>query len=308
MPGRSHSGPLPPITSGQEFLAAELRSIVTALSVGIGQRNVFKPSGYREAEVYLGNELARLGYTVRRQAYTAAGVECANLDVEVVGRDRPDEVVVVGAHYDSIGESPAANDNGSGVAATLALAKRLIDAKPARTVRFAFFANEEPPFFFTGEMGSHVYATACKARRENIVAMMTPETIGYYSDEEGSQKYPIPVGGLYPEKGDFIAFVGMHESAKLIRRAVGTFRRECRFPSIGAGLPSVVPMVGASDHWSFWLMGYPSLMITDTAPFRYPHYHLRSDTPDKIDFGKMARVVEGIEAVTRDLADGAPIA
>lgn len=193
------------------------------------------------------------------------------------------------------------------VAAALALARRFAGRACERTVRFVLFVNEEPPFFFTDEMGSHVYASACKARGENIVAMMTPETIGYYSDDEDSQKYPIPVGGLYPTKGNFIAFVGMHESARLIRRAVGTFRRTCQFPSIGAGLPSIVPMVGASDHWSFWCMGYPSLMITDTAPFRYPHYHTRRDTPDKIDFGKMARVVEGIERVTDDLVNGAAI-
>ena len=306
MPGTSHAGPLPPVTPEQTSLAVELQHTVTELAVGIGQRNVFKPAGLRDAEAFLGGELSRLGYKVRRQAYTpgGTGVECANLDVEIPGAVRPDEVVVIGAHYDSVGESPAANDNGSGVAATLALARRFAGTKPERTLRFVMFVNEEPPFFFTEDMGSHVYARNCKARRENIVAMMTPETIGYYSDDEGSQRYPIPVGGFYPTRGDFIAFVGMHESAPLIRRVVGTFRRECAFPSIGAGLPSIVPMVGASDHWSFWCMGYPSLMITDTAPFRYPHYHLRSDTPDKIDFAKMARVVEGLEQVTADLLRG----
>ena len=307
MPGTSHKGPLPPLSAAQAELIPELKSTITELALGIGQRNVFKPSGLRDAEAYLGGELTRMGYKVRRQAYTAAGVECANLDVEIPGRTHPKEIVVVGAHYDSIADSPAANDNGSGVAATMALARRFAGRKTARTVRFVLFVNEEPPFFFTQDMGSHVYASACKERRENIVAMMTPETIGYYSDADDSQKYPIPVSGLYPTKGDFIAFVGMHESAKLIRRAVGTFRKECKFPSIGAGLPSIVPMVGASDHWAFWCMGYPSLMITDTAPFRYPHYHLRSDTPDKIDFGKMARVVEGIDHITEDLVNGEPI-
>lgn len=309
MPGTSHEGPLPPITPSQLSLAIELRATVTELALGIGQRNVLKPSGLRDAEAFLGGELARLGYKVRRQAYTprGTGVECANLDVEISGSRYPDQIVVLGAHYDSIGESPAANDNGSGVAATLALARRFAASKPARTLRFALFVNEEPPFFFTRDMGSHVYARACRSRNENIVAMMTPETIGYYSDEEGSQRYPIPIGGYYPTRGNFISFIGMHESAPLIRRAVGTFRRECRFPSIGAGLPSIVPMVGASDHWSFWCMGYPALMITDTAPFRYPHYHLHSDTPDKIDFEKMARVVEGVGAVTDDLVNGGAI-
>jgi Zn-dependent M28 family amino/carboxypeptidase len=301
MPGKSHSGPLPPLTAAQSELATELKSTVTDLAIGIGQRNVFMPSGLRDAEAYLGGQLSRMGYKVRRQAYTAAGVECANLDVEIPGRTRPDEIVVIGAHYDSIADSPAANDNGSGVAATLAIARRFAAVQPNRTVRFVLFVNEEPPFFFTEDMGSHVYASACKARNENIVAMFTPETIGYYSDEPGSQRYPLPIGDFYPETGNFIAFIGMHESAPLIRQVVGSFRKHCKFPSIGAGLPSIVPMVGASDHWAFWCMGYQSLMVTDTAPFRYNYYHTREDTPDKLDYPRMARVVDGLHAVTNDL-------
>jgi hypothetical protein len=303
MPAESYRGPLPALTPDQATLSVELKETVTELAMGIGQRNVLKPSGLRDSEAYLGGELARLGYKVRRQPYLAGGVECANLDVEIPGSARPDEIVVIGAHYDSIDESPAANDNGSGVAATLALARRFAGRQSARTLRLVCFVNEEPPFFFTDEMGSYVYAKACKDRRENIVAMMTPETIGYYSDVPGSQKYPIPVDHIYPDRGDFIAFIGMHESAPLIRRAVGSFRTHAKFPSIGAGLPSIVPMVGASDHWSFWCMGYPSLMITDTAPFRYPYYHTRQDTPDKMDFDKMARVVQGMERVVLDLLD-----
>lgn len=303
MPGTSHKGPLPPLSIAQGELAAELQSTITELAVGIGQRNVFKPSGLRDAEAYLGGELTRLGYKVRRQTYVAAGVECANLDVEIPGRTHPKEIVVVGAHYDSIADSPAANDNGSGVAATLAIARRFAALRPARTVRFVLFVNEEPPFFFTDNMGSYVYAKACKDRGENIVGMLTPETIGYYSDESGSQRYPIPVADFYPDRGDFIAFVGMHESAPLIRSAVGSFRKHCKFPSIGAGLPSIIPMVGASDHWAFWCMGYPSLMVTDTAPFRYKYYHTRQDTPDKLDYPRMARVVDGLHAVVTDLVE-----
>jgi Zn-dependent M28 family amino/carboxypeptidase len=252
--------------------------------------------------VYLGRTLARLGYQVRRQAYAVSGIVCANLDVEIRGHERPDEIVVIGAHYDSIEGCPAANDNGSGVAATLALARMFASAAPAHTLRFVLFANEEPPWFWTMDMGSLVYAKACKARRENIVAMLTPETIGCYSDEPGSQRYPLPVSRWYGDRGDFIAFVGMHEATPLIRRVVGTFRRHAKFPSLGAGLPSVVPMVGASDHWSFWLQNYPALMVTDTAPFRYPHYHRATDTPDKIDYERMARVVEGLGYVVADLA------
>lgn len=302
MPGRSHQGPLPPLTDEHRDLARELRAHVEELAGNIGERNLFNPAKYAAAELYIGQTLTRLGYQVRRQAFTVDGVECANLDVELRGVERPAEIVVIGAHYDAIKGCPAANDNGSGVAATLALARAFAGSRRDRTLRFAFFANEEPPFFWTEDMGSLVYAKACKARGEKVVAMLTPETIGCYSDQPGSQRYPIPVGRWYPTVGNFIAFVGMHESAALIKQAVGSFRTHAQFPSIGAGLPSIVPMVGASDHWSFWCMGYPALMVTDTAPFRYPHYHRKTDTPDKIDYERTARVVAGLRHVIEDLA------
>ncbi len=304
MPGCSFSGPLPPITPGQLSLASELKRDVEHLATTIGERNVLHPELLQAAEIWLGAELAHAGYTVRRHPYDIAGVSCANLDVEIKGQEKPHEIVIIGSHYDAVGNCPAANDNGSGVAAVLALARRFARHTPRRTLRFACFVNEEPPFFWTETMGSLVYARACKARHENIVAMLTPETVGCYSDESGSQKYPLRAIGLfYPRTGNFIAFLGMTESGALIKRCVGSFRSAAKFPSIGAALPALIPGVGASDHWSFWQLGYPAPMITDTAPFRYVHYHQSTDTPDKIDFERMARVVEGLEHVVRDLVD-----
>jgi Zn-dependent M28 family amino/carboxypeptidase len=240
-------------------------------------------------------------------------VRCNNLEVEIPGDAHASEIVVVGAHYDSIVGSPAANDNASGIAATLAVARRFARGepgtegratRPTRTLRLVCFVNEEPPFFWTEDMGSLVYAKACKIRGENIVAMLTPETIGCYSDEPGSQRYPIPMSLFYPRTGNFIGFVGMYEARALVSRCVKTFREKCPFPCEGAALPSIIPMVGASDHWSFWRQGYPALMITDTAPFRYVHYHQPTDTPDKIDYGRTARVVSGIIEVVEDLVGG----
>jgi Zn-dependent M28 family amino/carboxypeptidase len=214
---------------------------------------------------------------------------------------------VVGAHYDSCYETPAANDNGSGVAATLALARRFSlsgsslahrPGQPDRTLRFVFFVNEEPPYFQTDDMGSLVYARACKAKNENIVAMLSLETIGYYRDEPGTQRYPIaPIGWVYPGTGNFISFVGNFSSRDMVRKAIATFRSSAEFPSEGAALPGWISGVGWSDQWAFWQAGYPGVMVTDTAPYRYPHYHRQSDTPDKLDYPRMARVVEGLEAV-----------
>ncbi len=302
MPGRSWRGPLPERTEAQGVLEYELKHDVTVLAEQIGERNVFRYAKLVATAQYLETQLAEAGYDVTRQPFEVMDRECVNLSVELAGTDRADEVIVIGGHYDSVPGCPAANDNGTGVAATLALARRMHGDKPARTIRFVLFVNEEPPWFRTADMGSVVYAKACRERGDNVVAMMSLETIGCYSDVKGSQKYPGPIALCYPAAGNFIAFVGNIRSRPLVRRVVRSFRRHAKFPSEGAALPASVPGVGWSDHWSFWKQGYRALMVTDTAPFRYTHYHRPTDTPDKIDFERTARVVEGIEAVVRDLA------
>jgi hypothetical protein len=169
-------------------------------------------------------------------------------------------------------------------------------------VRFVFFVNEEPPFFMTSDMGSLRYARRCRDRGERIVAMLSLETMGCFSDEEGSQRYPFPFSLLYPSRGNFIAFVGNLASRRLVRLAVGSFRRHASIPSEGAAAPGWITGIGWSDHWSFWKQGYPAVMVTDTALFRYEHYHTSLDTPDRVQYGQLARVVAGLEKVIVDLA------
>lgn len=304
MPGESYRGPLEPPTDEEARLAETLRRDVERLAGGIGPRNVHRREAYTAAADFIEGELRAAGYDVRRQAYEVEGQTCHNIDVEIRGNAAPDEIVVVGAHYDSVDvdRCPGANDNGTGVAAVLALARALAGRALARTVRLAAFANEEPPYFQTEEMGSLVYARACRERGENVVAMASVETIGYYSDAEGSQSYPPPMSLFYPSRGDFVAFVGNVSSRALVRRAIEAFRGRVRFPSEGACLPGFIPGVGWSDHWAFWQAGYPAFMVTDTAPFRYPHYHTSADTPNQIDYARMARVVVGLGAVVEALA------
>jgi hypothetical protein len=152
-------------------------------------------------------------------------------------------------------------------------------------------------------MGSLVYAKRCQARGEQISAMISLETIGYFSDAPHSQKYPSPgLGVFYPTTGNFISFVGNFPSRGLVRRAIGLFREQGKIPAEGAALPSIVPGVGWSDQWSFWQCGYPAIMVTDTAPFRYPYYHMSSDTPAKLDYDRFALVVSGMEKVIVELA------
>jgi Zn-dependent M28 family amino/carboxypeptidase len=303
MPGRSWRGPLPPLSDTQAVLRDALKWDVAVLAGEIGERNVlFHYENLRAAAKFIETTLAEAGYAVQAQPYEVAGKSCTNLSVEIRGGAKPGEIVVVGGHYDSVPACPGANDNGTGVAATLALARSLRALKPARTLRFVFFVNEEPPYFQSPQMGSLVYARACRERGEDVVAMLSLETIGCYLDEPRSQRYPGAIGLLYPSTGNFIAFVGNVRSRALVRQAVGAFRAGAQFPSEGGAVPGFVPGVGWSDHWAFWQQGYPAVMVTDTAPFRYRHYHEPTDTPDKIDYARMARVVSGLESVVTDLA------
>ena len=299
MPGQSYSGQLPPPTKTELDLARELRRHVDALASDIGERNAEHPEALEGAAVYISRELADLGYQPERHEYEAYGRTFANVEAALEGGD---EIVIIGAHYDSERGTPGADDNASGVAAMLALARFMKGRSPVRTVRFVAFANEEQPHFQTLAMGSWRYAQRSRARGEDVVAMLSLESMGYYSDEPGSQHYPPPLSLVYPSEGNFIGFVGNVRSRKLTRRAVASFRGAVRFPSEGAALPEAVPGVGWSDHWAFWQEGYPAIMVTDTAPFRNPHYHRASDTSETLDYKRLARVVIGLEAVIDDLA------
>ena len=300
MPAQSFRGPPPEGAAAQAALSAELAADVKALAGDIGERNVVHYDELRAAADFIEQSFVKAGLHPRRDGYEAEGKVCDNIEAEIPGITG--EVVVVGAHYDSVLGSPGANDNGSGVAALLALARRFATSSSARTLRFVAFPNEEPGYFQTEQMGSWVYASRCKARGDRITAMISLETIGYFSDAPHSQKFPVHGLGLfYPTTGNFIAFVANTSSRKLMRRALATFRAHAQLPSEGAALPGAVPGVGWSDHWAFWQHGYPAFMITDTAPFRYPHYHARSDTPDKLDYDSMARLVRASEHMIRDL-------
>ncbi len=307
MPGESYSGELPELTAGQSALAKSLRDDVLWLATQIGERNVQQYEGLSKAAWYIERSFADCGYTVERDKYHVRGRECWNVIAERPGRTHPEEILVIGAHYDSVMGSPGANDNASGVAGVLALA-RFFQKKPAaRTLRFVAFTNEEPPHFQTDRMGSRVYARRCRKVSDNVVGMICLETIGCFSDEEDSQKYPLPFSLYYPSTGNFIAFVANVESGPLAEQVVGSFRRHAKFPSEGCALPEYVAGVGWSDHWSFWQEGYKALMVTDTAPFRYPYYHTRQDTPDKLDYERMARVVNGLQRVIEEFAQERPM-
>jgi len=276
------------------FLAERLRSHVIKLSRTIGERNVFRPDALHAAAHYIREEWTAMAYAVTAQSYLAHGVRSENLEVTRQGRSKPGKIVLIGAHYDSVKGSPGANDNASGVAALLELARAFKGMTPECRVRFVAFLNEEPPFFYWGEMGSMVYAKAARARRDDIRLMVSLEMLGCYSDEPGSQRYPPLIGWFYPDRGNFVALVSNLRSRKALHQFASAFRAHSDFPVESLATFEFVPGVAWSDQLSFWRQGYPGLMVTDTAFYRYAPYHTPHDTPEKLDYTAMARVIEGV--------------
>jgi hypothetical protein len=306
MPGQSFAGDSPPLNADEQRIESELRRHVDALAVAIGERRATEGDSLQRAERYLQAQLAPLtsqtGVSLRREALHDVPALAANLVLDLAGQTSG-PLVLIGAHYDSApGGTPAANDNGSGSAAALVLAQRLAAVPHALPLRVVLFANEEMPYFGTESMGSLQHARACKARGERLRAVFSLETMGYFSDTPGSQRYPSPLSGLYPDRGNFIGFVGNLASRSLVREAIGHFREHASVASEGAALPSALPGIGWSDHWAFWQVGYPAVMVTDTALFRDPRYHQLNDTPAHIDFERLTRVVVGLQAMILELA------
>jgi Zn-dependent M28 family amino/carboxypeptidase len=279
-----------------------LETHVRALSETIGERNVYHPAALADAADYIEREWQAMGYAVAKQTYEVYGHTCSNLEATRVGDRYPDEILLIGAHYDTVIGSPGANDNGSGVAATLEMARQFTHLDTDRTVRFVAFVNEEAPFFFTRRMGSMVYARAARDRRDDIKLMASLETLGYYTEQPGSQHYPPLFRHFYPDEGNFVAFVSNLRSRRMLRRFAAAFRQHSPFPAEHLATFAWIPGVAWSDHLAFWRCGYRALMVTDTAFYRYQHYHAPTDTAEKLDYVAMAAVTEGLKQAVRSLA------
>jgi Zn-dependent M28 family amino/carboxypeptidase len=303
MPLTSYSQPLPPMSSAQSELKGRLSTEVKYLSETIGERNVWRAGSLQAVVNHLRSNLQQAGYAVTERAYRVEGREVSNLEAGIGGSESSGETIVVGAHYDTVPGTVGADDNATGVAAVLELARVLRDSKPHKNLRFVIFVNEEPPFFQTNQMGSLVYAQQLRSENVKVSAMISLEMLGFYSDVPGSQKYPALLGLFYPGRGDFVGFVGSSQSRDLVRQSIRIFRESTSFPSEGIAAPADWPGIGWSDQWSFWQEGYPAIMITDTALFRYPYYHTPLDTADRLDLGRMARVVEGVQRVVESLSE-----
>lgn len=281
-------------------LRDELARDVTALA-SFSQRNALDLAALRTSAEIIRQSFAASGYRVETQKFAVEKVEYENVIAELRGTELPGEVVVIGAHYDTVFDSPGADDNASGVAGLLAVARRLASEPQRRTIRFVAFCNEEPPFFRSPQMGSHHYAKLLRDRHEKVVAMISVESIGFFSSDPGTQRYPKPLDSFYPSTADFIGVVGNTRSRALVVRTARAFAAASPLPVEAAALPGIVGEAAWSDHWSFWQFGVPALMITDTALFRNPQYHTPEDLPGTLDYERMTAVVRGMLGVARDL-------
>jgi Zn-dependent M28 family amino/carboxypeptidase len=285
-----------------EALSLCLRNHVERLAGKIGERNVFVPHALQRAASYIEDEWRDQRYAVDRREYDVFGIRCANLVTMREGSARQTEILLLGAHYDSVKGSPGANDNASGVAALLEISRMFQKVEPVLSVRFVAFVNEEPPFFMTSQQGSMVYALAARRRGEDIRLMASLETIGCYSDEPGSQIYPPLFSLFYPDRGNFLGMVSDFRSRAALQRLAAAFRAHSDFPLQTVSTFRFVPGVSWSDHLSFWRRGYRAVMVTDTAPYRYPHYHAASDTPDKLAYAELPQVTLALFAAFNEIA------
>lgn len=294
-PGDSYSGELKYPVETQ--LAGRLESHVTALAAS--PRNLQSIPTINSTLAYIESQLIGFGYSVKKQEVLSPA---DNLIVRVRPENDNASRLIIGAHYDTMGASPGADDNASGVAALIELARKLapLDGKADVELVMVFYANEEPPYFKTNTMGSFVHAQSIKDP-DRVIGMISLEAMGYFSEEAGSQNYPFPLSLRYPSKGNFIAFVGDLSAREFLRSKIDGFRRHATIPSVGGTAPASIQGIDWSDHWAYSQQGIPAIMVTDTAIFRNPHYHQRTDTPDTLDYMRLALVVEGIEATLLEL-------
>jgi Zn-dependent M28 family amino/carboxypeptidase len=282
-----------------------MRKWVEYLALDIGPRPYSEPYLLRTLAEDLSKELYSLGYVVELQPVSYQGNEYFNVVASTKKAGKDDSpLLVVGAHYDSVETTPGADDNASGVAGLLELARILAETPPPN-LRLVFFTLEEPPTFRTRNMGSYVYAKSLKKEKAHLMGMICLEMIGYFSDKPKSQSFPVYfMERYYPDTGNFIAFVGNRKSRKWTMEVKKAFMEGTNIPTEHINAPWIVIGVDFSDHWSFYQFGFPAVMVTDTAFYRNSHYHRFSDVPETLNFDNAAKVVDGLAHAIMVLSGG----
>lgn len=280
---------------------AALRGHVEALAGRLAPRDVDHPENLDAAAAYVASQLQAAGLEPRDQRFQALGRTQRNVLAEL-GPETP-ERIVIGAHYDAAAGTPGADDNASGVAGLLELARLLSAAPPPIRVELAAYTLEEPPAFATDAMGSAVHARSLADAEAKVRLMIAVEMIGYYSDAPGSQRYPTEVKKMgYPETGNFISVVGRSGQGGMVSEIAGSIAAASSVPVETLVAPRSMAGVAASDHRSFWELDFPAVMVTDTAYYRNERYHTAGDRPETLDYARMAEVVEGIHCAVQSVA------
>ena len=287
----------------KEEIKGNLKKTVYYLAEEIGPRSYTQTDALKKTTDYIKSALKGYGYEVSVQAYSVQEKTFENIYVVRKGAVLPEKILVVGAHYDTVPGTPGADDNASGVAGLLELARLFADEQPGKTLHFVAFALEEPPFFRTKQMGSYVYAKKLNAERSDVEGMICLESIGFFRDAPESQLFPLPfLRFFYPTTGNYITFVSDFHSKGFLNRAKNAFRQGSSLPVESLSSFALIPGIDFSDHRSFWKFGYEAIMVTDTAFYRNPNYHGIGDIPSTLDYERLADVVVGLKASIRELA------
>jgi hypothetical protein len=292
----------PPPVSSPQVSVARLETHVRTISEAIFPRDFERTDDLERVANYIGEEFRKAHGLVSDQPFQVNGKTYRN----VIARFGPStgEMIVVGAHYDSFGPNPAADDNASGVAGLIELAYLLGQNPPATRTELVAFTLEEPPFFRTSSMGSAQHAAALRQNGAHVKVMISMEMIGYFSDAPDSQRFPAAILALmYPSKGNFIAVVGSVGEGMLARKVKRAMRSASPLPVYSINAPSFIPGLDFSDHLSYWNAGYPASMITDTAFYRNTAYHTNRDTSGRLDYQRMAMVTQQIYAAVKSFSD-----
>jgi hypothetical protein len=288
---------LSPPTAEEQDLAERLRATVTHLAADIGERNIGKGWNLASATDDLARTLEKMGYEVRRQGIVVGDDVVQNLEVRAGGGEHGAESLVVAAHFDTATGSPGADDNASGTAAVVELARLFRERKTSRAIRFALLANGEAPYFGTEQMGGLVYAKQLVRENAGVVGMMSVDGIGVYGSVRSTQK----VEAGFPDTPDFVAVLGNEASRALLEKVA----RSMKSATMNVAAAVLAPESGAiseSDQWAFWKLGLPAVLVTDTGSLRDAHHDTKTDLPSELDFDRMARVVAALARTIEALA------
>jgi Zn-dependent M28 family amino/carboxypeptidase len=274
----------------QQVSAQVLKDHVIHISENLSPRSSDDLDNLNKAASYIKQNLEKYSQNVSYQNYNVVKTEYKNI-IANFGPESND-IIVIGAHYDAYEQYAGADDNASGVAGLLELAKLLSQVELKSQVQLVAYTLEEPPFFRSEYMGSYIHAESVKDK--NIKLMISLEMIGYFTDKEDSQDYPISLmKTIYPSKGNFIAIIDQLISSKAsdIKKTINT---HTDLPAYSINAPSSIPGIDFSDHLNYWKFGFPAVMVTDSSFYRYQYYHTEDDTYEKLDYQAMAKVVYGV--------------